>query len=429
MLVSFGVENHRSIRERMTLDLRVGRKVGSRIEPWDGGIAPIAAIYGANASGKSSLWSALDGFLDLVRDSYRTSNVLRHARQPFALDSHSRSEPTSFDIEFVADDGILYGYSVSFDDSRVIYEELVMFRTARPTKLFERVESNSDGNSGDASASVSFGNSLAGPNRAVVSTLREDSLFLSAAYAADHPRLKPVTSWLRSRIRCYETRSYMSALPHVFEHMHEDRDHLKEIIRILEGSDVGILDGKTNRRKYSDSEISRQRMLAELFGRAGDFEPETETVDFTLVHRGEDGNYELPFEAESEGTQALIAHANVILFAMNFGGVVFFDEIDSSLHPEVVRHLVQLFSSRESNPHHAQLIFTTHDVSLMASIGGRPAPLSREHLWFTEKGSNGTSVLYPVTDFGVREEDNVMRRYMTGRYGALPQIDLSDMGI
>lgn len=422
MLITFTVVNFRSIRDEAMLDLRARRRTGTSIHPWDGNLAPVAAIYGPNASGKSALLSALGTVSHLVRDSYR--NLRRpNLRTAFALDDVSRECPTVFDIEFIADDGHRYGYTVIVDDRIVVREELYLYRTARPTLLFDRVsDSASSYGIDDAPSGIKFGAALTGPNKSVENTLRPDALYLSAAAAAGHPGLEAPIRWLVDGLSCYNTIGYHSGLADVFDRMDADHAHRSKILDVLRATDLGVTGGTTTRRELTETELAdRRRIVQALADPKEEFDVAADEVDLTLTHRGVDGDYPLPFYIESDGTQALVTHADAIVTAIHRGAVCVFDEIDSSLHPDVVRYLVALFTDVRTNPKQAQLVFTTHDVSLLAPTSGE-APLAREHVWFMEKDRDGVSGLYPATDFDVRKTDNLMRGYLTGRFGALPDI-------
>jgi AAA15 family ATPase/GTPase len=139
------------------------------------------------------------------------------------------------------------------------------------------------------------------------------------------------------------------------------------------------------------------------------------------------GRNESPFDLdeESAGTLSWLAMLPMILDALDEGLVVAVDEIDTSLHPLLTAQFVRLFHSPETNPNGAQLIFTTHDSSLLGTMIGDQL-LDRDEIWFVEKSKDGASALYPLTDFKPREGHNIERRYLGGSYGAVPVLDPQD---
>jgi AAA15 family ATPase/GTPase len=105
--------------------------------------------------------------------------------------------------------------------------------------------------------------------------------------------------------------------------------------------------------------------------------------------------------------------------ALDLGGLLLVDELESSLHPLLGLMILRLFNSPETNPRNAQMLFTTHDTNLMGTTLGEP-PLRRDQIWFTEKEENGGTRVYPLTDYKPRKSENLERGYLQGRYGAIP---------
>ncbi len=124
-------------------------------------------------------------------------------------------------------------------------------------------------------------------------------------------------------------------------------------------------------------------------------------------------------EQESQGTQTLFRIGMPILEAIETGSVLLVDELESSLHPALAREIVRQFNDLASNPHKAQLIFTTHDTNLLGDMLGDPV-VKRDQIWLTEKDNQGATVLYPLTDYKPRDAENLERGYLQGRYGAIP---------
>jgi AAA15 family ATPase/GTPase len=140
---------------------------------------------------------------------------------------------------------------------------------------------------------------------------------------------------------------------------------------------------------------------------------------YLLQH--EEGNDEswIPLNEESDGTQTLFRLAPRIFRALDTGGLVLIDELESSLHPHLATTIVNLFNCPKTNRANAQLIFTTHDTNLLGNTTGEPA-LRRDQVWFTEKDSTGATTLYPLTNYKPRNVENLERGYLQGRYGAIP---------
>lgn len=164
------------------------------------------------------------------------------------------------------------------------------------------------------------------------------------------------------------------------------------------------------------SRISQQ--LEQAHSDAPRTRPEIKTVH---------GDYSRPFEIydESAGTQAWLELLPQVLNVLSQGRTLMVDEIDTSLHPLLTSRLVGLFQEDRTNPYGAQLIFTTHDTSLLGTMMGEEV-LRRDQVWFVEKDGAGASELYALSDFKPRKEENTERRYLRGSYGAVPFVDVDD---
>ena len=143
-----------------------------------------------------------------------------------------------------------------------------------------------------------------------------------------------------------------------------------------------------------------------------------------LSHGGSSGAIPIDPEHESEGTLEWVAMVGPVLDTLRDGAVLLVDELDASLHPHLVQRLVGLFQDRETNPRCAQLIFNAHDVTVLGDSGQRT--LGRDQVWFTEKGTDGTTTLYPLSEFRPKGDEALARRYLQGRYGGVPVLDPSE---
>jgi AAA15 family ATPase/GTPase len=138
-----------------------------------------------------------------------------------------------------------------------------------------------------------------------------------------------------------------------------------------------------------------------------------------LQHQAGDEGSWLDLNEESEGTKTLFRMAPSVFRALESGGLLLVDELESSLHPLIGLAIVKLFNCPRANSRNAQVIFTTHDTNLLGTTLGQQ-PLRRDQVWFTEKDDEGASTLYPLTDYKPRKAENLERGYLQGRYGAIP---------
>lgn len=427
-LLSFRAGNVRSFRDECELNLlatSVAEKHAVREVNWRTGgkpvkVLPAAGVFGANASGKSNLLKALHDMRWLVLQSFRsgapTGGVVRN---PFLLDPKVQQEPSRFAIDLVLN-GVRHEYGFAVDDARVVEERAVRYPHGREALLFERT--------GDQ---VTLGSGHRARGNAVKALLRPNALFLSTAASAGHPDLLPLYSWFEKNVwfADAQTRPFRQAVTHRL--LHDDALRAP-VLGLLQAADLGVTGA---RRQPLDPEVKKrmERAIRILIGQEdeGDAGKESavsviEELDIRLTHQGVQGDIELSGGDESLGTLVWFGLVGPVVEALGTGSVLLADELDASLHPALVTELIRLFQNPDTNPYLAQLVFNSHDVTLMGdSSAGRI--LGRDQIWFTEKHNDGSTRLYPLTDLDPRKEEAVGRRYLAGRYGAVPIITKHDL--
>jgi len=418
MLIEFRVENHRSLRDEQVLTMeagRVGDAEDQRRRHVDGhteALLTAAGIYGANASGKSNVLSALAFMRDAVLVSHRfwgpDEGIPRRA---FAW-GESATKPSLFEVTFL-ESGIRYQYGFVVSDKQFLEEWLYAWPHGKKQVWFER----------DNDTPIKFGDNLRGENRVIEEVTRPDALFLSAASQHRHAQLQTVAAWFRSmmplgilgigrfgmpgywRLQSDHVLAHLlgedslaETQPSLFPEAEEAslRDRFCELIR---KADVGIVDVKVVTREIED----RPRRVSRRF---------------YFQHQNSSDSW-LPLEDESRGTQTLFRMALPVLRVLQQGGVLIIDELEASLHPALAHQIVRQFNDPAINQRGAQILFTTHDTNLLGTIVGEPA-LRRDQVWLTEKDPEGATVLYPLTDYKPRKAENLERGYLQGRYGAIP---------
>jgi uncharacterized protein len=404
MLLRFGVQNLRSIRDKQELSL-----VASSLDDMATGLIdcpaagvhllPALVVYGANASGKSNLVNALRWMRHAVVFSHtRFDPDGAVPRQPFALDQAGRGAPTTCDVDFVIDD-VRYHYGVESSDRSFIREWLYSFPNGRRQMLFERNGQNFE-----------FGRSLRGRNRVVADLTRPNSLFVAAAAQNDHEELSKISGFFRA----IGTDEQLPAT------MLDDTD--PRAIEFLGNIGTGVIGSRRSRIEPGDKARELMDGIRSLMEKvsgtsfAEALDMDSDRFKLELAHRGPDGT-EIYFDLhdESDGTRRLLTLLTPAFRALDAASLIVVDELDASLHTQACEALLALFASPKTNPKGAQLIATTHDTNLL-----RSPFLRRDQVWFTEKDADGATHLYPLTDFRTRKGDNLERGYLQGRYGAIP---------
>lgn len=415
MLLSFRVSNWRSIRDEVAVDLYSGKRRRNG-DAWPRpDVATVAAVYGANAAGKSALIKAMQFVGQAVRASFRDWGDKRDVpRQAFALDPAYATKPSHFEVEFVASDGYEYQYGFSVDDREVLEEYLYQYKTHRRTRLFARERGEYE-----------FGASVLGPKAQLTTITRRNSLFLSSAASAEALSvMEAAHTWLAEEFWVFQERGHEAVQRTLASMLESDSDRVRRVMAFVRAADLGVSDVSVHTRKLDPEHEQRIRsILKDSPIDVAEFIAEQEK-QLTFTHRGAKGDVTLPLDEQSAGSQALLSIALVLVNALEIGATCVFDEIDSSLHPHLVAELVEVFKDPLINRKQAQLIFTSHDVSLLR--GGATRALDREEVWFAEKSVAGVSTLTALSEYKGRSDENWERNYLAGKYGATPVLAIRE---
>jgi hypothetical protein len=414
MLLQFSAANYRSIRDEQRLTLAAAASdelersnVVDNPVPGVGRILRSAVIYGANAAGKSNLLRALDLMQDLVLDSAKDSqagDVIPVV--PFLLDESSAARPSTFEVVFIAA-GTKYQYGFSATSRRIVSEWLYAYPEKRAQRWFFRSLEESTG-----AETWEFGPHFKGGKIAWRDATRPNALFLSTAVQLNARQLMPVFDWFREKLRMVLGRGELA--PTFSMNLVGSPDTKEKISALLRSADVGIEDVEVADVPVSDDvkqavarvvpEQHRERVLKDAAKSA------------RLRHSSPTGQEVwLDLEDESQGTQKLFAFAGPLVDVLGEGLVLVVDELNNSLHPLLVRHIIESFHSVDSNPHGAQIIFACHATSILTLDLFR-----RDQIWFAEKASDGSTKLYALSEFSPRRTSSIAKGYLQGRYGAIP---------
>jgi AAA15 family ATPase/GTPase len=411
MLLRFRFSNVRSFRDEQELSLVAGpgKDLPELVRHPPGvreGVLPLAAMYGANASGKTNVLRSLAFMKNAVSASYRKWKPDGPIpRDPFLADESSRGQGSEFVVDFLLR-GIRHQYGFRLDSESVLEEWLHVYPNAKKQTWFHR----------KAGVRILFSSKLPGENRTIENLTRKNCLFLSAAAQNNHEALLPIYQWfVTSVIFVMGGRS-----DEVTKGLCAASESRRSISSLLAAADLGIVDIQIQEENRSDVEKRVLEAVVAIIRSDGAPDPPIpETVsNIQLVHRFGDRLSAFTGEQESDGTIAYLAVLGPVVDAIRNGALMCIDELDASLHPLLAGQLTRLFNSPSSNPRGAQLIFTTHDINLLGA-----GLLRRDQVWFTEKNNDGASHLYPLSDFKPRKEENLQSGYLQGRYGAIPFIN------
>jgi AAA15 family ATPase/GTPase len=415
MLLRFAVTNHLSIRETAevsfvatSLKERSDSLISCRYAKH--GVLPVVALYGANASGKSNVLSALVWLRSHVLMSFNTSDEEGIPYHPFALDEESSARPSTFELDFVLE-GTRYQFGLQINGERVLQEWLYSFPKSFQQVLYFREKDD-----------YHFGRSLTGSNRLIQSITRKNSLFLSAAVKSSHPVLGKIGEFFRKSVRVTIGDHRMSE-GMIAKRLDESASLRDAVSKYLSIADTGITDVQIENISIPEEE---RKSFADLFKAVrgvADLPPDLNPPDtrklLKLGHHSSDGVVRyIDYDDESQGTVYLLSLLPAMIQTLELGGTLVLDEITTSLHTLLAQRLVALFGDKTINRNGAQLIFTTHDTNLLS-----PQLLRRDEIVFVEKSRGGESVVYPLSDIKTKNTDNIEKGYLQGRFGGIPYIE------
>ncbi len=423
MLVEFRVENHRSLRDEQVLSFEAasgmmfgGESIPRRIDGCASPLLPAAAIFGANASGKTNLLLALSFVAQTVVESASESGHCEGvSRDPFAWGDH-RHAPSRYEVAVVLG-GCRYRYGFVVDDHAVLEEWLHVGEVDREVTWFERQGQ-------DLAFSEEF--------RDQAATIRQrtppNALVLSAAHTIGHEPVRPLGQWFEllgwanwpSGLRSSLGRPLLpprGAQRHLWTHEINEplqpdsrTTFLDEVTRILQWADMGIHEVRLDR-------VHEPPVAS----------PSNTSLEFRFLHEGHPEAW-LQLDQESSGTRELFHLVVPLVQALRDGGLLLVDELESSLHPALARQIVELFHNSDTNPKNAQLLFTTHETRLMGRDPEGPV-LRPDQVWLTEKSSDGATRLYSLAEYQLQADANPETGYLQGRFGAVPCLTDLDLPV
>lgn len=292
-----------------------------------------------------------------------------------------------------------------------------MYRSKQPSLLYDRSSINGE-------QSIKFGSTFTGAKKQLWDITRNNSLFLSAAAAAGSDVIQPAFAALANDINLYDATHYLAELATIKKLFINDNARAQMLSQLIKYADIGI-DGMDVRQSegvmgLKDSLIGLDEIPEEARNKIAEDFKLSFAYDLFFHHKGSGDGFWLDSAHESEGTKAALAFFSVALRSLSSGATTVIDELDSSLHPTLLRDFVSLFADPDTNPKSAQLIFSTHDVTLMTRTSPMEEVLERDQVWFVEKDSEGASQLIAAMEYSPRANENLGRNYLNGVYVPLP---------
>jgi AAA15 family ATPase/GTPase len=420
MLVQFTVENFLSIRDKVYLSLEPSKDSEhpeNLITKGDYKAVNSVAIYGANASGKSSLFKAITVALIMIRNSNNVQVTDKLPMTPFKFDFESRNKPTSFEFTFIAKDGRKYIYGFSATTEKVVEEYLYCYNTSKPTLLFDLNENEKP----------KFNRAYKVKLEAAYQMNTANKLFLATATTWNVECTKSPFEWLAESIDTFTDVMELGGVAFEKYRTDENRKYIEFTKNLLKQADINISSIEVDAKEVMGGPalpfqiVVQGKIIPPNEGKHYDVEI---TTGHTVVdENGEKTEFSLTLQEESIGTQLLFFYGPLLKDAFEKGKTIVLDEIDKSMHPSLVKFIMNLFRDSDVNKNGAQLIVTTHETGILSLDMFR-----RDQIYFTEKDSkSGVTDLYSLDEFSVRKTENIEKGYLMGRYGAIPFLQAGEV--
>ena len=405
MLIRFSFKNFKSFKDENVLDMEatsLKEHEYNVVKTDNVNLLKVAAIYGANASGKTNVLQAFDYMKKRILvsdDSKKNSPIDEDNVYSYMINN----EPISLEVEILAKNNKIYKYGFDVLKDSIVSEWLYIKKINKFYSIFEREKNN---------VTMKSNNKISG-----LANIDERTLFLNiySKIDKDNEDFNNVYDWFvdanyldlgNPRFEDFiNTRISLKIL--------SDEKYKKELLRFIKTFDSGIEGIKTTPNSLEEVQNNNR------------------VVKVELIHRGDDNELKaLPLELESNGTRKMFHLFDFFMDALRNGMVLFIDELDAKLHPLLTRYIINLFHNSETNIGNGQLIYSTHDT-----VNLNKETFRRDEIWFTEKNRDGVSELYALSDYildddrdeksgkKVRNDATYNKDYLTGRYGAIPVLE------
>lgn len=413
MLIEFSVENFRSFKEKQTFSLLASNdKALIEENTFQTGkyfLLKTALVYGANSSGKSNLFMALNFFKNFsIFSGPKSQSGEPIPASQFMLDADTQIKPTTFELMFILpENGVRYRYGFSFTSEKITDEYLFAVNKIKEIPLFERDDQEIKFNKTYFSEASNFNPKI----------VRENATYLSVCAQNNGE----ITGKIIKYFRGIWITSGINTPPFITMNRLDSGENLSRITKFLQFADIQVQ--ALERKKIPVNFDNTDPEFANFFKKKFPDAQEDHILYAHNLYKNSEkvGLHYFTDEDESLGTRKLFDYAGIILPVLDNGGVLFIDEFDSSLHPLVVENIVKLFNNPIINKNNAQLIISCQSVSLMTNKMFR-----RDQIWLCEKNDFGASDLYSLMDIDepVRKDALYNKNYLAGKYGAVPSIDV-----
>jgi hypothetical protein len=424
MIKSFRVANYLSIKDEMELSFEatavkdLPKNVARLDLPNDKEVKLLksVSVYGPNASGKSNLVKAIGMMKHLVLTSNNMNKGDVLPYRPFRLDAKQFEIPTRFEVDLVLD-SVLYEYGFEYDARAIRKEFLYYYPNGRKSLIFER-----ENKAGCQNEKGCFRFTVDKSRQELLASMTSDNkLYLSVATNLEYEKTESVFNWIQKQLIIHTTDQEDNWSDYT-THLLSDPEQKNKVLNFLKGADFQIHDIQTQSRKVKIDEKTIKKMGEvlndESLQRLMNLDELTQinTIKKGYDEQGNQVDIIFDISEESDGTRKFFELAGPFIDMLARGCALIYDELDTSLHPNLILFLIRLFNKSHTNP---QLLFTTHNVITLDQ-----KYLRRDQIYLMDMKKDRSSELYSIVDFSSEKStSNLAKRYLTGRYSGVPFVD------
>ena len=415
MLLQYDVENNLSIKNKQRIVFMANNKkesVNSEIEISGCKVLPVIALYGKNASGKTNVLKGLKHIYNMIIRSHSFDPARPIPfYTPFVF-TEEKNTVSRFEIIFIVKNK-RYIYGFSHDSMEIKEEYLYVFNSSKPTKIFEKNINNKE--------TYIFGQNYT-TLKDYVGKTHKNKLFLSTAaqWAADQEEINDIYDFFRNGMIYYQKDCNIPAVE--FENettslLIEDENARKFFKNLITYLDLELEDIKPTKTPVNLNDFPEE--IKKIIELTKDMESDLEATNIKTFYSVKGMNYDLDLKQESNGIQKIYQLFPLLYHGLNNKKIIVIDEIETGLHPLLVKNIIKLFQNKKINKYNSQLFFTTHITNILDL-----KILRRDQIWFTEReAENGYSTkTYSLTNIkGTRLSDNIEKEYLKGSYVKVPQ--------
>ena len=426
MILNFSIQNFGSIKDKQTLSFEADKSdhLEEAYVTRCGGrrILKLALLYGANASGKTTVLKALDFLRQLVIDP-KSKKTDRLDFEPYLFDPDTPKQPTVLSIEFIRNE-VRYAYRVEFTQEAVVAEELYAYYTPNKARIYQRTTDLER-----QFVEIKFGSKMT-KSKAVKQSLTANTLWNNTVLGGylktnvDSKELQEVVDWFKFYLK-HMVQPQTSFEDLILFQMEDGEILSSDMIPILQQADLHISDIVIQSREIVDRQevedflsLINDHHSVMSKGDVIEFREEAKAVikKVMLEHTVNGEKYQLPLAEESRGTKRYYDFAGLLALFIKDPRAMLIDELETSLHPDLYRHFIvsYLLNTKDS-----QILATTHNRELLDDRD----LFRNDAIWFTDKSNADATELYSLADFDrsvIGKKTNVLNAYKSGKLSGTP---------